>query len=157
MATPAGTAPSLTVGVAIGVLCPCIASWPNTPNEPATKVATDTDAAMIEKIVSRLYQATFGASERCKMAPPESAEEFNTEFNRFSAKYPDLLSLLRSSPYYEPARRHFLQVTASMTVHDTPESLAAECKGVAQLLRAMLDQPEGQKAALEYRARLSPK
>jgi hypothetical protein len=48
------------------------------------------------------------------MAPPESAQEFKAEFDRFSAKYPDLLTLLKSSPYYEPSRQNFLRVTASM-------------------------------------------
>ena len=110
---------------------------------------------MTEKIVSRLYQATFGMSERCKMAPTESADEFKAEFDRFSAKYPDLLNLLRSSPFYGPARQHFLQLSASLAARDTPQSLAAECKALAQLLRSMIDQPEGQRAVRDYTAQLS--
>jgi hypothetical protein len=134
-----------------------IASPLNAHCEPTVQVVTDTDATTTEKIVSRLYQATFGGRERCKMAPPEAAGEFNAEFDRFSAKYPDLLDLLRSSPFYDPARHQFLQLSASMAARDTPKSLAAECKGLAQLLRSMIDQPEGQKAVREFTARLSAK
>jgi hypothetical protein len=129
----------------------------NGPSEPAVQAVTDTDATMTAKMVSRLYQATFGGSERCKMAPPESADEFNAEFDRFNAKYPDLLELVRSSPFYEPARQHFLQLSASMAARDTPQSLGAECKALAQLLRSMIDQPDGQKAVRDYTTRLSAK
>jgi hypothetical protein len=148
---------TLTLTALIGLPCPNIAFSLNGPNQPAAQVVTDTAATTTEKIVSRLYQATFGGSERCKMAPPESAYELNAEFDRFSAKYPDLLNLLKSSPFYEPARQHFLQLSASMAARDTPKSLAAECKGLAQLLRSMIDQPGGQKAVHDYMARLSAK
>lgn len=148
---------ALTLIVLMGLPCSSIASSPSGPIEPAVQVLTDTDATTTAKIVSRLYQATFGASERCKMAPAESADEFKVEFDRFRAKYPDLLNLLKSSPFYEPARQHFAQLSASMAARDTPRSLAAECKGLAQLVRSMIDQPEGQEAVRDYTARLSAK
>jgi hypothetical protein len=91
------------------------------------------------------------------MAPPESADEFKVQFDRFSAKYPNLLNLLKVSPSYEPARQHFLELSASLAARDTPQSLAAECKGFAQLLRSMIDQPGGQEAAREYTEKLSAK
>jgi hypothetical protein len=116
-----------------------------------------TNPVTTPKIVLRLYELTFGASERCKTAPPESAQEFKSEFDRFSAKYPDLLPPLKSSPYYEPSRQQFLQVMASMAPRDTPQSMATECKALTQLLRAMIDQPEGQKAMHEYIEQLSAK
>jgi hypothetical protein len=83
MATPFRMAFALTLTALLGA--------------PCTSIATDTDTATTQKIVSRLYQATFGASERCKMAPPESASEFKAEFDRFGAKYPELLKLLKAS------------------------------------------------------------
>jgi hypothetical protein len=146
---------ALTLTALIGASRPGIASSSDTPREPAAKVVTETDAAVTKRIVWRLYQATFGASARCKMALPESAGEFETAFDRFSEKYPNLLNLLRSSPYYESARQSFLQASTSRAAQDTPQSLAAECKGLAQLLRSMIDEPEGQKAVRGYIAQLT--
>jgi phosphate-selective porin len=147
---------ALTLTALLGAPCASIASAPSAENEPATNVAAD-GATMNDKTVSRLYQATFGANKRCKMAPGQSAGEFKSEFDRFSAKYPELLNLLKASPYYEAARQRFLQMSASMAARDTPQSLAAECKGLAQLLRSMVDLPEGQKAAHDYESRLAAK
>jgi hypothetical protein len=115
------------------------------------------NAATTEMLVSRLYQATFGASERCSMASPEAAKEFKAEFDRFSGKYPELLRLLKSSPYFEPARQRLSQVFAAMTISDTPQSLAAECAALAHLLRSMIDQPEGERVMQEYTALLAAK
>ena len=123
----------------------------------ATHPTPGSDPVATQKIVSRLYELTFGASERCRIAPPESAQAFKSEFDRFSAKYPDLLPLLKSSPYYEPSRQQFLRVIASMAPRDTPQSIATECTALTQLLRAMIDQPEGQKAMREYIEQLSTK
>jgi hypothetical protein len=158
MATPTRTNLTLALTALLVLFHPSSSSALNTPDEPATtQPAPSTDPATTQKIVLRLYEATFGASERCKMAPPESAQEFKSEFARFGAKYPDLLTLLKSSPYYEPSRRNFLEVMASMAPRDTPQSIAAECKALTQLLQSLIDQPEGQKAVHEYIEQLRAK
>lgn len=108
-----------------------------------------------EKIVSRLYQATYGQSERCKKAPPEIAAEFKNELTRFVEANGMLMKQLVQSPYYEPARQKFSKHDAADSARDTPEKLGGECKYLAELLRTMSDTPGGRKAVKEYEETLS--
>jgi len=107
------------------------------------------------KIVSRLYQATYGQVERCKKATPDAAAEFQNELSRFVEINGNLIKQVIQSPYYDPARQRFSKHEAVDPVQDTPESLGRECKYLVQLLRSMNDTPEGKKSVKEYEALLS--
>lgn len=107
------------------------------------------------KIVSRLYQATYGQTERCKKAPPEIATEFQSELTRFIEANGKLMKQVVESKYYEPARQNFSKHETVDPARDTPEKLGGECKYLVQLLRSMSDTPEGKKAVKEYEGTLS--
>ena len=95
------------------------------------------------KIVSRLYQATYGSIERCKKAAPEEATEFESEFNRFVSENEKLMKLVTQSPYYEYAINSFSKHAAVDPLEDTTESFSAECKYLSSMLHSMSLQKEG--------------
>lgn len=107
------------------------------------------------KVVSRLYQAIYGHAQRCKKASPDAASEYKNEVGRFSEANAGLLKLVIVSPYYAPAKQKFSKHENPDQTLDTPESLAGECKALAQLVRSMNDSQEGKKAVKEYEALLS--
>ena len=107
------------------------------------------------KTVSRLYQATYGSSERCKAATPDAAQEFKNELSRFVEINSNLVNLMIRSPYYEAARKKFANHYNADPVRDTTKSLSGECKYLASLLRDMNDNPSGKKAAKEFEVLLS--
>ena len=107
------------------------------------------------KIVSRLYQATYGSIERCKAATPDAAQEFKNELNHFVELNANLVNLMTRSPYYEAARKQFANHYIVDPAQDTTKSLSGECKYLALLLRGMNDSPNGKKAAKEYEELLS--
>lgn len=107
------------------------------------------------KIVSRLYQATYGSIERCKEATPDASQEFKNELDRFVEINANLVNLMTRSPYYEAARKQFANHFNVDPALDTTKSLSGECKYLASLLRDMNDNPSGKKAAKEYEVLLS--
>lgn len=107
------------------------------------------------KIVSRIYQATYGQTERCKKAPPEIAVEFQNELTRFVEVNENLMGLVIHSPYYELARQKFAKHEVIDPVRDTPEKLGMECDYLAQGLRSLIDTPEGKKSLKEFEEILS--
>lgn len=120
---------------------------------------TPSSASQVEKnkakIASRIYQATYGQTERCKKAPSEIAAEFQNELTRFVEENGMLMKRVVQSPYYEPARQKFSKHEVVEPARDTPEKLGGECKYFAQLLRSMSDTPGGKKAVKEYEEILS--
>lgn len=107
------------------------------------------------KTVSRLYQATYGSSERCKAAGPDAAQAFENELNRFVDINANLIKLVIQSPHYDAARKQFANHVTVNPARDTPDKLSDECNYLAQILRSMNDTPEGKKAAKEYEVLLS--
>jgi len=125
----------------------------------ASFAETPADTSQLEKnkakIVSRLYQATYGRKEGCKKATPDVAAEFESELTRFVENNDNLIKLVIHSPYYDRARQIFSKHETLDPVRDTPEKLGVECKYLAQLLRSMSDTSEGKKAVKEYEEILS--
>ncbi len=123
----------------------------------ASFAETPSDNSMSErakaKTVSRLYQATYGSSERCKKATPEVNLEFQNELNHFVEVKANLMKLITQSPYYDSAVKQFSEFGAVDS--DTPEMLTSECKYLALTLRSMIDTPEGKNAAKEFEDLLS--
>ncbi|MES2262198.1 MAG: hypothetical protein V4724_27070 [Pseudomonadota bacterium] len=117
--------------------------------------AVPVDANQLErnkaKIVSRLYQASYGPEERCKKSVPAAAAEFSNELQRFSKNNANLISLLTKSPYYDLAKKDY----SSDSADDTPQTLAEECEFYVVLLRSMNETPEGKAAVKEFEEILS--
>jgi len=137
--------------LAIIPLTLCLVSFASNAGTPP---ATDVERNKA-KLVSRLYQATHGASERCKSANPKAAKEFQNELTAFLAANARLMELVIQSPHYVMARERFAKHKVIDPERDTPESLASECKYLAGLLQSMTNTPEGKKAAEEYERLLS--
>jgi 5-methylthioribose kinase len=57
--------------------------------------------------VTRVYQALYGPSERCKLADPAIANAVRTKFEFVSMKYQDTLKLVTTSPYFSAAMNDF--------------------------------------------------
>lgn len=107
------------------------------------------------KIVSRLYQATYGNSKRCFKSTPEASQEFDAELHKFTEKNSVLMKLVPESEYYEPARARFPVKDEQDEGEGGPEVRASECKYLASLLRSMNDTEEGQAVVKGYEALLS--
>lgn len=107
------------------------------------------------KIVSRLYQATYGSVERCKHATPAAAQEFQTELTRFVKQNAGLMKQITESQYYGRARERFAPEQKVDPARDTPEKLAGECQFLAEILRTMLDNPDGRQSVKEFQETLS--
>jgi hypothetical protein len=133
------------------------ASWVVASADSPSAATTQSNDAQTQKLVYRLYSATFGANEFCKTASPEGWPDFKTQLDRFSAKYPELLKLLRDSQYYAQSAQHFAQKAAEMAVRETPQAATADCRAFTKLLQSLIDEPSGQKAVLDYEAQLAPR
>lgn len=120
-----------------------------------TPVDTQADQRQAAKIVSRLYQATYGASERCKKATSDANAEFQRELSRFIEAEAQLMKLVTRSPYYSTARDEFAKYGAMDPARDTPESLAGDCKYLAELLRSLSQTPAGKSSIHQYEKLLS--
>jgi len=98
------------------------------------------------KLVYRLYQATYGAQQRCGV----SAGHGET-LARFRAAYPELVGLLDASPYLAQARDRFTALQDSGALPQLDDvGLRRECEGLEAILRALIDAPGSAEAAAGY-------
>jgi len=99
------------------------------------------------KLVYRLYQATYGAQQRCGASAPSHGETLA----RFRSAYPELVALLDASPYLAQARGRFatLQETGALPQLEE-KGLRGECQGLEAILRALLDAPGSAEAVAGY-------
>jgi hypothetical protein len=124
---------------------------------PFAASAENQNDAQIEKIVGRLYTVIFGARAYCEKAPAKAATAYKAEIDRFSQEYPHLLTLLKSSPYYETTAKGISDFLTAQLAKETPATLAADCNAFAQVLKFMIDDPEGRDAEHGYEDQLSSK
>ena len=98
------------------------------------------------KLVYRLYQATYGAQQRCG-----ASAGHDETLARFRAAYPELVALLDASPYLAQARDRFtaLQDSGALPQLDE-EGLRRECQGLEAILRALIDAPGSAGAVAGY-------
>jgi hypothetical protein len=127
------------------------------PAQSPVTVAPKPTETQSQKLIYRLYSATFGADEFCKTASPEAWADFKTQLNRFTAQYPELIKLIRDSPYYAQSQRYFSQKAAVMAARETPQAATGDCRAFTKLLEAMIDDPAGKKAARDYEIQLAPR
>lgn len=97
------------------------------------------------KLVSRLYQATYGASKRCERATPEVTSEFKKTLKRYEKENKLLMKLVKQSPYYDKAIKEYAIFYEFNPQRDTKESISQECEFIATVLKADMDTPNGKR------------
>jgi hypothetical protein len=101
------------------------------------------------KLVSRIYQATYGAQKRCSTSP-EGAANLGKSVELFRSKFPELVRLVDSSPYFGPARDNFQKFLDDPSTKVSDAALLQECQSVDHILHSLLDAPGGNEAVAEY-------
>lgn len=91
-------------------------------------------------IVSRLYQSTYGAKERCRPSK-EASLSLGKAIKRFRLAYPELMRLVDQSPYLPTARDQFKQFLADPSAKISDEELVQECQGLESMLLQFVDTP----------------
>jgi len=99
-------------------------------------------------VVNRMYQATYGAQERCRPLKDASAS-LDKAIDQIRRAFPELLSLIENSPYLPQAREHFKTLLNDPTMRSSDEALLQECRGIEYMLRQFVEAPAGQQAANE--------
>lgn len=95
-----------------------------------------------EMIVSRIAQATDVAQQRCSTTA--AAPNHARIYERFRARYPELISLVEHSPYFAPSRDYFQTLLATDGLPRMNEQdLLHECQSLEYMLRALMDAPGG--------------
>ncbi len=118
---------------------------------PTAALAEGTPATPVEKakVVSRLYQATYGAQLRCG-ASPEWATHGKT-LERFRSTYPELIQLVDSSPYFPAAKEGFQGfLVANPPSKVSEKNLTLECESLEAILRSLIDGPGAREAVAGY-------
>lgn len=101
------------------------------------------------KIISRLYQATYGAQQRCGAAT--GAQSHRETLARFRASYPELVSLMDSSPHLAAARDRFqVMLDTGALPQASEDGLRKECQALESILRSLVDAPAGAEAVAGY-------
>lgn len=102
-----------------------------------------------EKIVARMVQATDVAQQRCSTTA--AAPNHARTYERFRARYPELISLVEHSPYFAPSRDYFQNLLATDALPKLNEQdLLHECQSLEYMLRALIDAPGGTEAVAGY-------
>jgi hypothetical protein len=97
-------------------------------------------------MVSRMYQATYGAQERCRPSR-EASVKLDMAIEQFRNALPELMSLVDSSPYLPQAKEQFKVFLSKAPAPQNDQALVEECAGIADMLHQLADTPGGQKAA----------
>src|SRR4051794_25255571 len=89
-------------------------------------------------VVSRLYQATYGAQERCHSSK-EASLSLGKAMDQFRSSFPELIRLIDSSPYLPPAKDQFKKFLSDPSAKVSDEALIQECRGLEYMLRQFVD------------------
>lgn len=84
-------------------------------------------AAEVERqkahVVSRLYQVTYGAEERCR--PQRGVIGLGKALDQFNSAFPELMRLIDGSPYLPPARDQFRKFLTDPSAKVSNEALGS--------------------------------
>jgi hypothetical protein len=118
---------------------------------PAVAVAQSTVDVERQKahVVSRLYQATYGAELRCRPSK-EASSSFSKAMDQFRSAFPELMRLIDGSPYLPPAREQFNKFLADPSAKVSDEALIEECRGLEYMLRLFIEAPGGKDTVNGY-------
>ncbi|WP_292938431.1 hypothetical protein [Noviherbaspirillum sp.] len=97
-------------------------------------------------VVSRMYQATYGASERCRPSK-EASVSLDKAIDQIRKTFPELMTLIDNSPYLPQAREQFNAFASSTAARPTNDELVQECSGMTNMLQQLVETPGGQQAA----------
>jgi hypothetical protein len=129
--------------------------WLRAAADPASPVAGQSTEQQRERLLYRLYSATFGADEFGRKAAPKEWPGFRLQLDCLTARYPEFVQLLRESPYYAQAAAQFSNKAEEMRIRETPQTASADCVAFTQLLKELVDEPAGPQAILGYEAQLA--
>jgi len=117
-----------------------------------TSVAAAQDAPVDRqkaKIVSRVYQLTFGADAICKRFSPQESAEVSLAVIRFKKAYPELMMLVEQSLYLEPAKIRFTGMMERMAESASKDPRKAGCQESLILLNQSIDTENGKQGILD--------
>ncbi|MFW2373391.1 MAG: hypothetical protein ACN4GM_09755 [Gammaproteobacteria bacterium] len=98
----------------------------------------------VRKYVSRFYQVTDGALGRCSS---DYIGTFKVTLDKFKSTYPELMSLVNNSKYYQRAVNNFAD-DIERSKSETQKKLSRECQYVDYLLKEMLNTEKGKNSVL---------
>lgn len=101
------------------------------------------------KIVSRVYQATYGADALCKRFSLQESAQVSSAVIRFKKAYPELMMLVEQSPYFEPAKNRFAGKMERIAESASNDPRKAGCQESVILLNQFLDPANGKEAILD--------
>lgn len=90
-----------------------------------------------------IFQFTYGAVERCKLASTESSKAYQTQLMRLKTDYPKLVQLVAESSNYTWNKDELDKAMRSLP--QKTQSATGDCEAFTFMLKASLDDPEGRK------------
>ncbi|MFZ2890908.1 hypothetical protein [Sulfuricurvum sp.] len=111
---------------------------------PFGAFADDVHERAKAKIVSRVYQVSFGAEEYCQKASPQNKKSFDDALKNFLTKNGQLVRMIQSSPYYENAK-----TTMESNKNKSVNVIDNDCQGLTWMLNSLINTTEGQKTIEE--------
>jgi hypothetical protein len=102
------------------------------------------------KIVSRVYQLTYGAEEMCKRYSPQESNQVSEAVAKFKNTYPELMKLVKESPYLDKAKKRMSILIDRM--EKNPED--TECLAAYNMLQQCTDTESGKQDILKTIAEL---
>jgi hypothetical protein len=106
------------------------------------------------KIVSRVYQLTYGADAICKRFSPQESDQVSSAVIRFKNTYPELMMLVDQSSYLERAQNHFAGLMERIAKSASKNPKEAGCQELLILLNQSIDTENGKKGILDIIAQL---
>lgn len=99
-------------------------------------------------VVSRMYQATYGAQERCRPSKEASAN-LDKAVDQLRHAFPELLNLIDNSPYLLQAQEQFKTFLSNTAIKSSDEKLAPMCNWFEYMLRQLVESKDGQQVAID--------
>lgn len=101
------------------------------------------------KIVSRVYQLTYGADALCKRFSSQESAQVSSAVIRFKKAYPELMMLVEQSPYFEPAKSRFAEKLERIAESASNDPRKAVCQESLILLNQFIDTANGKEGILD--------
>lgn len=106
------------------------------------------------KIVSRVYQLTYGADALCKRFSPQESAQVGSAVIRFKKAYPELMILVDESQYFEPAKSRFIAKMERIAESASNDPQKRVCQESLALLNQFIDTASGREGILDIVAQL---
>lgn len=102
-----------------------------------------------QMLIGRLYQATYGAHERCKPLKDESIK-LDVAIDKYRAAFPELFAQMDKSPYLPAAREHFKKMMEDPEIAPvSDEELKGECTYIESLVTALTSDQSGKQSTID--------